>query len=292
MFLVKNTFGVSSVINPRVANLALIGTTAGSSLNRKKYPKKEKVRENVEAIEEQEVKVIRLRSMSARTKSKIRQKLMSFSQVHKKLTFITLTFVNQIEDKKAIRVLKNFLDNATKKFKDFQYVWVAEKQTKNETFKNNIHFHLITNKYWERQKWWDYWLNTQAKHGITPRDKNFKPTSAFHVREIKRTNTKNIGTYLTKYVTKNSSEFECQVWNCSKKISRLYTCFYSGISMINKLEKLRDAGFLGGELKVIQKEYCNLNIYPVNKITLKLLAPIEKENKKGWNDLEKEGTEL
>ena len=70
--------------------------------------------------------------------------------MQEKLSFVTLTFVNQVEDSKAIKVLKSFLDNATKRFKDFQYLWVAEKQTNNETFKNNIHFHLITKIYYQK----------------------------------------------------------------------------------------------------------------------------------------------
>lgn len=156
MLVVKNTYGVSTVIDPRVANPENINEFGGSSLNRKKYPKKEKdeVEKALEAkLDAPKQKVIKLRSMSKRTKSKIRVKLMALSQVHDKLTFVTLTFVNQVEDRKAIKVLKTFLDNATKRFKDFQYLWVAEKQTNNSTFKDNIHFHLITNKYWSLDKW-------------------------------------------------------------------------------------------------------------------------------------------
>ena len=42
MFLVKNTYGVSAVIDPKLSNFKLMGTMGGSSLGRKKYPKKEK----------------------------------------------------------------------------------------------------------------------------------------------------------------------------------------------------------------------------------------------------------
>jgi hypothetical protein len=131
--------------------------------------------------------------MSGRTKSKIRVKLIALSQVHDKLTFVTLTFVNQVEDRKAIKVLKTFLDNATKRFNDFQYLWVAEKQNKNQTFKDNIHFHLIANKYWSLDRWWNYWLEVQKKHRIVARDENFRPGSAFNVKLIKSDNIKGIG---------------------------------------------------------------------------------------------------
>jgi hypothetical protein len=224
--------------------------------------------------------------MSKRTKSKIRNKLIAFSQVHEKLTFLTLTFVNEVDDRKAIKALKSFLDNATKRFDDFQYIWVAEKQTNNQTFKNNIHFHLITNKYWKLDKWWNYWLDVQKKHGIVPRDENFRPGSAFNVRLIKSDNVKGIGTYLTKYVTKNTSQFGCQVWNCSKKVSRLYTCFYSGIQIINKFERLQEQGLLDGEIKTYPQDYCTVNVIPLNKLVMRYYDPIASRNKDRWNDLD------
>ena len=287
MLIVKNTFGVSTVIDPRVSKPENLNQLGGSSLDRKKYPKKivSEIDKSLKAplLAKNATKEIKLRSMSGRTKSKIRVKLMALSQVHDKLTFVTLTFVNQVEDKKAVKVLKTFLDNAGKRFKDFQYLWVAEKQTLNQTFQGNIHFHLITNKYWPLQKWWNYWLEVQAKHGIKPRDENFRPGSAFNVRLIKSDNIKGIGTYLTKYVTKNDSLFGCQVWNCSKKISRLYTCFYSGIQIINKFERLQEQGLLDGEIKTYKQDFCNINIIPLNKLVMRFYKPIEDKNKELWN---------
>jgi hypothetical protein len=291
MLIVKNTYGVSTVIDPRISKPENLNTLAGSSLDRKKYPRKEK--NDVELAletpldEPKRKKEVKLRTMSRRTKSKIRVKLMALSQVHEKLTFVTLTFVNEVEDKKAVKVLKTFLDNAGKRFKDFQYIWVAEKQTNNETFKDNIHFHLVTNKYWPLQKWWNYWLGVQAKHGIKPREESFRPSSAFNVRLIKSDNVKGIGNYLTKYVTKNDGEFGCQVWNCSKKISRLYTCFYSDTMIIRKFERLQEQGLLDGEIKTYKQEFCNINLIPLNKLVMRFYDPIAKRNKEGWNDADK-----
>jgi hypothetical protein len=65
----------------------------------------------------------------------------------------------------------------------------------------------------------------QAKNKIIPRDENYNPSSAFDVKHINSNNIKGVVNYLTKYITKNKGQFECQVWNCSKKISRLYTDF-------------------------------------------------------------------
>lgn len=233
-----------------------------------------------------EIKPTPLRSMSPRTKSKIRKKLIAFARVHKNLSFLTLTFVNQVEDKQAIKVLHKFLDNCVKRTKDFQYLWVAEKQTENEAFKNNIHYHIITNKYWDIKKWWPYWISLQAKFGIVPRDSNFKPTSAFDVKHVSSNNIKGVVNYLTKYVTKNSSQFACQVWNCSKKISRLYTDSYSGMEFIHEFERLEAAGQLGGTIKKFKMEYCNVNIIPLNRTTINFYGKIDNANKRLWNNPE------
>ena len=288
MFLVKNTYGVSAVIDPKLSNFKLMGTMAGSSLARKKYPKKQK--DEVEKLLNEtleikpKLKVSKLRVMSQRTKSKIRKKMIAFARVHKNLSFLTLTFVNVVEDKVAVKVLHKFLDNCVKTNKDFQYLWVAEKQTKNEVFKDNIHFHIINNKFWKIDKWWKYWIDLQATFGIVPRQESFKPTSAFNVKQVVSNNIKGLVNYLTSYVTKNASEFDCQVWNCSKKISRLYTDFYSGMEFINEFERLQAAGQLGGEIKKYKLEFCNVNIIPLNRKTINFYGRIDNKNKENWNN--------
>lgn len=74
---------------------------------------------------------------------------------------------------------------------------------------------MITNKYWKIEKWWNYWLDLQKKNGIVQREENYKPSSAFDVRELNSNNIRSIASYVTKYVTKNNDKFKCQVWNCT-----------------------------------------------------------------------------
>ncbi|WP_462252716.1 rolling circle replication-associated protein [Ferruginibacter sp.] len=292
MYLVKNTYGISSVIHPKVANLSSMGKLAGSSMDRKKYTKKYKdeleqlISKPLDFEETKKDEVKKLRSMSRRTKSKIRVKIIAFSRVHKNLSFLTLTFVNKVEDSLAVKVLHKFLDNCVKRSKDFQYLWVAEKQTQNEAFKDNIHFHIINNKFWKIDKWWPYWIQLQAKFGIVPRDASFKPTSAFNVKHVSSNNVKGIINYLTSYVTKNESEFGCQVWNCSKKISRLYTGHYSGLEFIHQFERLEAAGQLGGTIKTYKQDYANVNVIPLNRVTINFYSKVDNKNKQFWNNPE------
>lgn len=98
-------------------------------------------------------KEIKLRSVSYRTRQKIKKKVTCFSRLYKRISFVTLTFLNQVSDEQAIDILRKFIDNAKKRSKGFQYIWVAERQTKNDVFKGNVHFHILTNKYWDIEKW-------------------------------------------------------------------------------------------------------------------------------------------
>ncbi len=200
---------------------------------------------------------------------------MAFAQLHKRLTFVTLTFSNEVTDELAVVVLRKFIDNIKKRSKDFQYLWVAERQTGNKTFSDNIHFHLITNKYWDIQKTWGYWLEVQKKNGILPREQNFKASSAFDVKKINTSNLKQVGVYLTKYVTKNKAEFKCQVWNCSKSISALYTDFYTDYSFLEELHRLKR-----NEIKEIPLEYCTLHLIPLDKTTIRFYDRLENKNRK------------
>lgn len=292
MSLVKNSYGVSIVFSPSMSNYNKTGSLAGSCLDRAQTlknglkPNAKNGAGNVglgdTTIEE---KPRKLRTMSQRTRSKIRKKIISFSGVVNKLSFVTLTFCNQVEDKVAVKILANFLNNVKKLSKDFQYLWVAEKQSKNIVFKDNIHFHLITNKYWEIGKWWQYWLDLQARSGIKPTDENYKPSSAFDVKQINSTNIKSVCNYLTKYVTKNVSKFDCQVWNCSKKISRLYTDFYSGQSFMRTMEILEEQKLLGGNIKTFKMDYWDVKLIPLNNITMPFYDKIRKENRINWKNL-------
>ncbi|KAA9038447.1 hypothetical protein FW778_12845 [Ginsengibacter hankyongi] len=281
--LVKNSFGCSVIPNPKMINPEWINEFRGSSLDRikdEKIPTSEEVIVEKEVKPKKEKKEKQLRSLSSRTKSKIRRKLFAFFGIHTQLSFLTLTFVNQVNDEMSLKILSGFLDNIKKQDKDFQYLWVAERQTKNLTFKDNIHFHLITNKMWNIKKHWKYWLDVQTKNGVIPRDKNFKPSSAFDVKKVNSGNAKGVSNYLTKYITKNNGKFRFMPWNCSKKISMLYTSFYSDHNIIKQLEEMEAQKKI--LIKRVKEDYCNVLLYPYNEITKPLTNDIHLKNHSIW----------
>lgn len=290
--LLKNSYGCTVIPNPKFVNPEFLGQYRGSSLDRQGTTNQKQTKPKKESKEDKTSKKERIRSLSPRTKTKIKKKLFSFFGQYKKLTFLTLTFVNNVQDKLAVKILGKFLENIKKADTDFEYLWVAERQTKNEVFKDNIHFHLITNKFWNIEKYWKYWTDLQTKHGITPRNENYKASSSFDVKSITAKNAKGISIYLTKYVTKNKSEFTCQPWNCSKKVSMLYTDFYTGFSFLTTLEKLEKQKEI--EIKRVQEDYCNLLYYPINRTTMRFYDGLHMKNKELWKGIDQktQGTTL
>lgn len=281
--IVKNTYGTSVAFSVREFGVIPKEEFTGSALQRKKKPPAEKkpnekitTKPKAKADKTKEAK---LRFLSKRSKQKIRKKLICFARCYKRLSFVTLTFLNEVSDEQAVNILRKFIDNVKKRSENFQYIWVAERQTKNDTFKGNIHFHMITNKYWKIEKWWNYWLDLQRKNGIVPRDKNYKPSSAFDVRQLNSNNIRSIASYVTKYVTKNNDKFKCQVWNCSRQVSELYTDFYTDSSFVDEFKKL-DAVLKEFEVKDhSNRMIINVKMINLNRLTLPLYKRLDDKNK-------------
>lgn len=274
--IVKNTYGTSIAFSTRQFGIIPKDEFSGSALQRKKQdPEKKPIKKKPENAE----KEIKLRTLSRKSKQKIRKKITCFARCYKRLSFVTLTFLNKVTDEQAVNILRKFLDNAKKRNEDFQYVWIAERQTKNDAFKGNVHFHMITNKYWKIEKWWNYWIALQLKNGIKPRKKDYKPSSAFDVKQLNSSNIRSIASYVTKYVTKNDAKFKCQVWNCSKRVSELYTDFYTTTEFTDNFKRL-NAVLKEFEVKDhIERPFLNIKMIDLNRKTLPLYKRLDDKNK-------------
>lgn len=277
MIIVKNSPGISFSMDTRIARRELLGTFSGSARTRRKNRKKK-----VKKIGIQNKDVKKENRLSSRSKMKIRLKIYALAGILPKLTFVTLTFVNKVEDRKAVEILKCFLENAMKRYPNLAYLWVGEKQTKNKSFPNNIHFHLITNIRWDIKRWWRYWIELQEKFGVVPREGQRAGSSAFDVKTIKSSNKKAIGNYIAGYLSKSSDTFDCRVWHCSRKVSQLYTGFYSGIEFIDELRRLEQRGLLGGNIRAKSKEFCTILLIPINPTTERFYEKIHVKNRELW----------
>lgn len=193
---------------------------------------------------ESSVAVVRPRSLSTRSKYKIRDKIESLynSSNGSKFTFLTLSFIADVDDKQAQKVLNNFLTVARRRLGKFLYIWVAERQQDTK----NIHFHLISNVRFPIGEFNALWVLQQYNAGIVHplytideineayKDEQLYMSSKgklitklqtmlnpVDVKPIKGINGLSI--YLTMYVTKNKDTFLCSCWHCCRTVSKLFT---------------------------------------------------------------------
>jgi len=139
---------------------------------------------------------------------------------------------------------------------------------------------LITNKYWKIEKWWNYWIDLQLKNGIKPRNKDYKPSSAFDVKQLNSNNIRSIASYVTKYVTKNDAKFKCQVWNCSKRVSELYTDFYTTMEFVDQFNRLNAVLKEFVVKDHIDRPFLKIKMIDLNRKTLPLYKRLDDKNKR------------
>ena len=195
----------------------------------------------------------RLHSLSPRSKSKIQDKLNSWfhqtavtaKRTGKKtnFSFVTLTFINKVDHDKATKILNKFLTVARRHKPYLNYLWVAERQPKNNDFPLNVHFHIFTNDYWDIERFNRLWVTCQVNSGILSPSykKSYGEPVAWHTRKVfnaqkkryvsaynpfdvkKIKQYKTLTFYITKYVTKQNNQFGFRPYHCSVFISRLCT---------------------------------------------------------------------
>lgn len=156
-------------------------------------------------------------------KSKVKNKIAAFASIkktHEVMKFITISFPNRFQDDHAQTALNTWLTRLRKLNKNFEYIWIKERQ-KNKT----VHYHIITNSYFNirvinhymakiienlERKFDMFWINFTA--------------SKYNGVDIKAIyNNKQLAKYVTKYVTKSNQISDSLLWNCSSLISSLFT---------------------------------------------------------------------
>lgn len=194
----------------------------------------------------------RYKTMSARTKYKIRDKIEALYSASdgQRFTFLTLTFINKVDDKTAQKCLNKFLTVCRKHFGKFLYIWVAEKQNENKYYPGNIHFHLITNKFFQIQKFNALWVLQQYNAGIVhekyeladvlQHSLNGTMQDILNPVDVKPiTSIDGLSIYLTMYVTKNTDTFQCLTWHCCRTVSKLFTSMLCTKSTFEETRQLQ-----------------------------------------------------
>ena len=188
--------------------------------------------------------------ISPRRKPKIKNKCLAFYEsCGQERVFLTLTFIDKVADKLAARILNKFWTALRLDVPELEFLWVAERQSRNPKYPDNIHFHAIINRRLDLARVNAMWVMQQYNSGL--RNEKHTPgqvkmlydrvmkgerspskngrgitdpmrTEGFNPVDVR--NVKNVGglsSYLTKYITKNTDGFECLAWHCSRKVSKL-----------------------------------------------------------------------
>lgn len=219
---------------------------SGSSFNRKaqkKYP--------VKKSEEDPVHV-----MSKRTKGKIRDKATAFFRASKERIFVTLTFIEHVDDREGKKILNKFLTVVRKEVKDFEYLVVSEHQP--DRAEKTIHFHMLSNKRMAVRRYNALWTLQQYNAGLTGHRANGEAITKQEILarydagtigqvlnpvQVEKAYTiSGLASYLTKYVSKQETgeKFGCLTWHCSRKVSRLFTSQLVGPSAFAFLLSFRN----------------------------------------------------
>lgn len=203
---------------------------SGSSLNRKKAERSVGKPPNPNAVHR----------MSKRSKAKVKDKMTAmFRATSGARTFLTLGFIEHIEDKAASKLFNTFMTSIRKSYPGITFIRVAEHQPKRK--EHTIHFHCILDRRLP-VKWVNgLWTMIQYKAGLRGYTKTgrriemeemqkayrgWKVGKLLNPADIKQIKDVNgLAAYLTAYVTKkpNDEEFGCLTWHCSRKVSRLFT---------------------------------------------------------------------
>lgn len=170
-------------------------------------------------------------------KSKVRNKIHAWEQVLKNrqsFKFITISYPKSFSDLNCKKALNTFLTRCRKIRRNFNYLWVAERQ-KNGT----LHYHILTTDYFNIRLINRYMAKT-IDNIIQRSDESWGNSSlekynGVDVRNV--SNSKSLIGYVTKYITKNDTEIKGCVWNCSSKISQLFTKINLTQEEWNKIER-------------------------------------------------------
>jgi len=187
--------------------------------------------------------------------------------------FVTLTFIQEPDDRTALRCLQAMMHNWQKRGYKNNSIWVAERQRT-----GRVHFHVLivregrVNIEEENLRWtriqYNNGLRKKLNNGYVLPLEEFEEyvatvgiallANSFDVKKVK--DIEGAGRYITKYVSKGvygNDNFEFKPWGISRSVSRLYKStlvipelFDSALSEDNTLKVTKQViNKITGELK-------------------------------------------
>ena len=223
-------------------------------------------------------------------KRQVRARLYNFLNTDKgakELYFYTITFPVSISYDSAYRILNSTLTSIRSRIKEFNYLWIAEKQ-KNGT----IHFHIASFKFIKvrivnelvkksikneiRNGHLDWSIHNANRYNGVDIGKNRDTRVAINFAQQEKANA--ISKYITKYISKSKEKFPRKAWSCSNDLAIIATSIRVSTSeAVVAFDELIDWNNC-----IFSNEFCEF--YPWLKAPPNLLDELMKsENNKRLN---------
>ncbi len=144
------------------------------------------------------------------------------SRHQRQIVLLTLTLSKpQHHSDKWIKrnMLSKLLQELQQSFDDFNYIWKAERQ-KNQ----NIHFHLLIDRYIDKaviQTWWNVIQSKHGYHDMADFEQKEEGLPSTKIEGLR--NKRNAIAYVAKYISKNEDDvpIEGRIWGCSDNLRAL-----------------------------------------------------------------------
>lgn len=266
-------------------------TLSGSSLNRKKKQQQKKKKNPIPAVH----------YFSPRSRSKVKDKTTAFFRAIKgDRIFLTLSFIQDIDDRKGVKIFNKFLTVVRKEKPGFEFIRIAEHQP--ERKEHTIHFHILMNKKLPVRRYNALWVLQQYNAGLVGHRADGSEISKREILDRYRDGTiqkvlnpldirkaygvHGLAQYLAKYVSKQPGKdpFGCQTWHCSRKVSKLFTSEMVGPSTFAYLNSFANyrVDKKTGECfppKIYAAQYFTMIVVHNKGAPLNRLKQLEKVNK-------------
>lgn len=165
---------------------------------------------------------------------KVRDKADAFFQLRQSarfMAFYSISFPSGTSEDICFQLFNTWLTRVRKTRKDFEYLWIAERQGN-----NTVHFHMLTHCFLNIRVVNHFMaaaIQTQVQKGNMEWGNSSK--ELYNGVDVKHVhNAKGVSRYLTKYMTKRKKDengvmvkeyhkFNRLAWHCSRRVSALFT---------------------------------------------------------------------
>lgn len=229
-------------------------------------------------------------------KQKVRGKICAFfglKQSKKFTAFYSVSFPKDMKQDEAVKAFNTWRTRLSKLgLKTFIRVCEFQPQT------GTIHFHMLTNNFMNIRTVNYMMAKILENMGILKRNNlTLIQYNGVDVKLVR--NSKALGAYITKYVSKNKDTFEVLPYHCSRDISALFYCFTVPTSTQNIDYKVT-AKDIENALKlcttlVIDTEYCSIEYFGATSDGKYMSCPerffknMHEENQQIYDLIEKYG---